>query len=217
MMSSSSRVGKRLSERLKSLRKYHHKQPQIRDIGCDHGLLGMSFYDNEEVKRIHLVDPSAAVIERLKTNYKDSYITDGKLIIIHSKGQNIKIDTLSNCIFIAGMGGKEMGEIIDHILPQLDPDSQLVISPHRKILELREKLKHMPVSLVTEEVIHDENQFYQIMVLRPGSGEKVSSFGEELWKSEVGEMYRLQQLNIYGPHKDNISIRYLEYLKNMVI
>ncbi len=216
MMSSSKRVGKRLSERLKNLRKFHQKQQHIWDIGCDHGLLGMSFYGEAGIESINLVDPSAPVIKELKINYKDSYITEGYLNIIHSEGQKLTIQKPSNTIFIAGMGGKEIGEIISHLLPQLDNSSQIIISPHRKILELRAQLKSMPLSLVTEEVIFEDEQFYQILVLKPGKGSAVSSFGQEMWRSEVGEQYRLQQLKTYEIHKDKASISYLEYLKTMV-
>lgn len=214
-MSSSSSVG-RLSERLKALKKYYQNQKNIWDIGCDHGLLGLSFRDTEEVITINLVDPSQPVIELLKRKYEDSYITKGLLNIIHSRGQEISINSDSNCIFIAGMGGKEIGYIIIHLLPQLKNDSQIVISPHRKILELRELLRSLPITLVTEEVILDDNQFYQILVLRPGEGKKVSLYGEEMWKSKIGELYCLQQLKAYEIHKDRASIRYLEYLKSMV-
>src|SRR5690606_36999795 len=102
------------------------------------------------------------------------------------------------------------------LLPQLDKSSQIVISPHRKILELRAKLNSMPVSLIAEEVIFEDDQFYQILVLRPGKGPGVSSYGNEMWRSEVGEQYRLQQLKTYKIHKDKASISYLEYLKSMV-
>lgn len=216
MMSSSKSVGKRLSERLKSLRKHHHHQQHIWDIGCDHGHLGMSFYGQEGVSKVHLLDPAEAVIDQLKLKYKDSYITNGSLNIIHSKGQDLKIKTPSNCIFIAGMGGTEIGEIIENILPQLDSDSYLVISPHRKILELRAKLERMSISLVKEEVVFENKQFYQILVLRPGVGAPVTRFGHELWMSRIGEQYRVQQIEKYGIHKDKFSIEYLEYLKSMV-
>lgn len=215
-MSSSKKVGKSLSDRLRHLSKHYQNQKYIWDIGCDHGLLGMSFYGLPGVEVVNLVDPSKPVIEELKARYKDSYITKAPLNIIHSKGQDLSIDQYSNCIFIAGMGGKEIGEIILNLLPQLDPESRIIISPHRKILELRELLGNLPISLVTEEVIEEEDQFYQILVLRPGIGKSVSPYGHDLWKSEIGEKYRLQQLKTYEIHKDTASIKYLLYLKSML-
>src|SRR6476661_2613415 len=136
------------SLRLTKLHSYHSTEENIWDIGCDHGYLGSSFKDSEIVKAIHLVDPSGPVIQ----NLKDSYISVPNLKIHHQEGQYLFIDSNSNLIFIAGMGGKEIGEIISHLLPQLDSTSKFVISPHRKILELRALLNVMPISLLSEEV-----------------------------------------------------------------
>jgi tRNA A22 N-methylase len=209
---SSSRVGEALSVRFKALQKHWVNHKHVWDIGCDHGLLGLSFVAYESVQKVHLVDPSGPVIENLKKKLEDSYITKGKILIIHSKGQELKIESLSNCIFIAGMGGKEIGEIVTKLLPQLDSSSRIVISPHRKILELRELLGQLPVSLISEEVIFENEQYYQILCLSPELGRKVPSFGEEMWESEVGRRYLEHQLKHFGPHTDEASKAYVNFL-----
>ena len=210
-----SRVGDSLSERLKSIRHYHTDQRNIWDIGCDHGLLGLSF-EASDVDSIHLVDPSKPVIDSLMNKLKDAYITKGKVLIKRKEGQNLTIDSLSNCIFIAGMGGKEIGEIILHLLPQLDQSSRIVISPHRKILELRKLLNKLPLSLIEEKVMLEEGQFYQILCLSPmEGGQKVSLFGEELWTSETGESYRQHQVKFFTPHQDLASRDYVSHLQGL--
>lgn len=211
-MMSSSRVGTFLSARLNALRSYHQKQRNIWDIGCDHGLLGLSFDNEEEVESIHLVDPSAAVITELQNKLKDSYITKGAVYIHHKQGQSLSIETTSNCIFIAGMGGKEIGEIIIHLLPTLDDTSRIVISPHRKILELRALLGELPLALIQEEVIFEDGQFYQIICLKKGEGPRVHPYGRDIWKTEVGEQYRDHQMKHFRVHEDLASKGYMEYL-----
>lgn len=210
-----SRVGDSLSARLKSIRHYYTDQRNIWDIGCDHGLLGLSF-EASDVDSIHLVDPSKPVIDALVSKLKDSYITKGKVFITHKEGQSLNIDSLSNCIFIAGMGGKEIGIIISHLLPQLDPSSRIVISPHRKILELRTLLNKLPLSLIEEKVMMEDDQYYQILCLSPGnSGQKVSLYGEEMWTSETGEKYRDHQIQFFTPHQDLASQGYVSYLSGL--
>lgn len=210
-----SRVGDSLSERLKSIRHFHTNQRNIWDIGCDHGLLGLSF-EASDVDSIHLVDPSKPVIDTLVNKLKDSYITKGKVFITHKEGQSLIIDSLSNCIFIAGMGGKEIGEIILHLMPQLDESSRIVISPHRKILELRKLLNKLPLSLIEEKVMIEDDQYYQILCLSPKEGgEKVSLYGEELWNSETGENYRQHQIKFFTPHQDLASQNYVSYLSGL--
>lgn len=214
IMMSSSRVGDKLGTRLKALHSYYSHQQNIWDIGCDHGYLGSSFVDYPDVASIHLVDPSPQVYEKLLINYKDSYITKSKIFKHLIRGQEVLLSSPSNLIFIAGMGGKEIGEIVLNLLPQMDPASRLVLSPHRKILELRRLLKDLPLELLKEESIYEEGQFYQIMALSPGPGARVSLFGEGIWKGETGEAYLQKELSAFEVHQDEASRAYVTYLKS---
>lgn len=208
--SSSKRSG---SERLKRLHTYRLSERYVWDIGCDHGKLGLSFVGLPGVEGINLVDPSEKVAEILHLNLKASYITENNIKIFNKQGQAIFIEKQSNIVFIAGMGGKEIGEIISHLLPQLDISSRFVISPHRKILELRATLRQLPLELLSEEVMFEDEQYYQILNLRVNSeGKRVSLFGEEIWKSEIGEKYKLHQIKAFSSHQDSASKSYVEEL-----
>jgi tRNA (adenine22-N1)-methyltransferase len=210
-MNSSKRVGT-LSIRLETLRSCYQGQERVWDIGCDHGHLGISFQNEPSVKSIYFVDSSPDVIQLLTKVVKDSYIT--KAHILSLKGQDVKIAEKSNCIFIAGMGGKEIGEILTALMPDLSEDSLLVLSPHRKILELRQKLGKWPLILREERVIEENGQFYQILILFKGDrGRRVSAYGEDIWEGEIGERYLEQQLRTYSVHRDQASLSYLNYLK----
>lgn len=213
----SSRVGdSSLSFRLRALHQQYRHESSIWDIGCDHGQLGLSFFSRDTVEAIHLVDPSLLVIETLKKKLKDSYITNGKLFIHHQQGQEIELDPVSNCIFIAGMGGKEIGEIILHLLPQLTSNDRLIISPHRKILELRELLSSKALGLEHEELLKEDGQFYQIIVLCKNENlERVPLFGKKFWEGEVGKEYLIHQLKHFDLHQDVASKRYVDFLKSL--
>lgn len=209
---SSFREGETLSKRLQLIHSHYSGQKHIWDIGCDHGLLGLSFQGYPEVESLHFVDPSGPVIDKLKTKLKDSYITKKPFFIHHQEGQSLIIESHSNCIFIAGMGGKEIEGIIQGLLPQLDESSQFVISPHRKILELRQSLSSLPVVLLKEELILEDGQFYQVISLKKGTGARVSLYGEAIWEGETGEKYREHQLNYLSLHRDVASQEYSNWL-----
>jgi tRNA (adenine22-N1)-methyltransferase len=212
----SSRAGDSLSVRLKTLSSFHTTQKHIWDIGCDHGHLGLSFATNSFVASIHLVDPAKPVIETLFKKLKDSYITKENIFVHHQQGQDLKLDSKNNCIFIAGMGGNEIGEIIKNLLPQLDAHSQIVISPHRKILELRGLLNSLPIELICESVMWEEGHFYPMLCLAlPSKGKKVSLYGVDLWQGEVGEAYRSHQVKYFSSHMDEASKSYVKYLKGL--
>jgi tRNA (adenine22-N1)-methyltransferase len=212
----SKRVGEGLSLRLRTLQSYYSNEQVVWDIGCDHGQLGLSFADVESVKSIQLVDPSEKVISTLHNKLKDSYISVPKINVHHNEGQRLKIESPSNLIFIAGMGGLEIGEIVSNLYSQLNETSKFVISPHRKILEVRALLNELPVSLLSEEVIVENGQFYQILELGLNpNGMKVSLYGTDLWKTPSGEDYRKYQLKYFDYHKDLASQEYVKYLKSL--
>src|SRR5690606_4311997 len=107
------------------------------------------------VTQIHLVDPSALVIQTLKKKLLDSDIPREEIIQIHhQRGQELTLrPDISKCLFIAGMGGKEIQEILQNLLPQLGAADRVVISPHRKILELRNYLHTSEFGLISEETL----------------------------------------------------------------
>ncbi|HXH73619.1 MAG TPA: tRNA (adenine(22)-N(1))-methyltransferase TrmK [Bacteriovoracaceae bacterium] len=199
-----------LSKRLTRIRDFSHDSQTIWDIGCDHGLLGLSFQADPKVKAINLVDPSEAVIKKL-----DSYITtDEKIKIWHAKGQNIVLSPEKKTVFIAGMGGKEIIDILKHLEPQLTEKDSLVISPHRKILEIRQWLMLSQLGLFHEEVLVEDGQYYLILVLRKDAIlERVTAYGDSLWKGSVGQEYLNHQILHFSRHEDQASIEYVTYLK----
>lgn len=205
-----------LSPRLNSLRSHYCSHESIWDIGCDHGKLGLSFLNEALVKNIHLVDPSPHVIKTL-SNFIDSYITEQSFKIkIHMKnGQEIIPGTERKLVFIAGMGGKEIDSIVHHLYPYLTVQDDLVISPHRDILPLRQTLHDSEFSLGKESLVFDEGRFYQVISLKINGPKKVHPFGEEIFTGEEGEKYRLHQINTFSAHQDMRSQEYLEYLKGL--
>lgn len=205
-----------LSPRLNSLRLHYRSHESVWDIGCDHGKLGLSFLSEKEVKRVHLVDPSPHVIKTLK-HFIDSYITEASFKVeIHEKnGQDIVPGPEKKLILIAGMGGKEIESIITSISPHLTTDDDLVISPHRDLVTLREKLHSSPFSLEKETLVFDEGRFYQVLSLKVNGPRKVHPFGDAIFQGEEGERYRLHQLATFSAHQDMRSRAYVEYLRSL--
>ena len=189
------------------------------DIGCDHGLLGLSFVDREDIVSVNLVDPSEKVIDVLKNKLKDSYITRRvKINVLKEKGQNLTVGKEKKIIFIAGMGGKEMSFIIQNLTPQLTYQDLLVLSPHRNILELRKQLHESGLGLLKELTIKEDGQFYQILCLSKSlEYPPPSLYGEEVWMGETGTEYRHHILKSFSGHKDTNSKGLVSYLRNISI
>ena len=160
------------------------------------------------------MDPSHDVIKVLKEKVTASYITRKDLIKIHMKrGQDVILGPNSKTVFIAGIGGNEIGGIIQNLIPQLTPADRLVISPHRNILELRQYLNSTELGLVNEVVIKEEGQFYQILCLVKSSEyPSVPLYGTKLWQGAMGVEYRGHQIRTFGIHQDELSKAYIAYL-----
>ncbi len=213
------KVGETLSHRLRTLASYYHHTPEVWDIGCDHGLLGLSFLRHKEVKEIHLVDPSKPVIDRLTDSISAHIpIQASSLKVEHKRGQDIVFETsYPKTIFIAGMGGKEILEIAQHLTPQMTSKDRLIVSPHRKIHELRQYLSNSKLKLFDETVIEEDDQFYQILVLEKNVNlPNVSGFGQQLWESATGRRYLEHQLKHVEVHQDVVSRAYLQYLQDKI-
>lgn len=167
------------------------------------------------MKEIHLVDPSSLVIEALHKKIINSYITIPNFLSIHhKKGQEIIVGHPNqNCLFIAGMGGKEIQEILNQLEGQLGERDRVIISPHRKVLELREYLHSSSWKLVHEDVVTENEQFYPFLVLERNKRlEDISLYGIRMWHSETGRKYREHQLKYFSQHHDSASKSYTEYL-----
>ena len=203
-----------LSKRLNRFSQFYCNHSYIWDIGCDHGLLGMSFLNQPAVKQINLVDPALPVIKKLK----DSYITIPKINIIHNKGQNLIIpNSNQNSLYIAGMGGLEMREILQKLLPQLGREDRILISPHRHILELRKYLQGSPFRLVEEGVVEEAGHFYPYLYLAQDARfAEVSLYGEQMWQGEEGQKYLSYLIGHLSCHKNLASQAYLNHLKGLI-
>ena len=206
-----------LSQRLYSLARYHSDHESVWDIGCDHGLLGLSFCHTKHVKVIHLVDPSIKVIKVLEAKVKDSYITNPvKICIQHEFGQRIKLDNEKKIIFIAGMGGKEIELIARHLIPQMHEGDSLVVSPHRNFLALRSFLGSTELGLFDELVIKEDELFYQVICLIKSSHlPKITRFGDKIWKGIDGEEYRQHILRTFSIHQDQASRELVSHLEQL--
>jgi tRNA (adenine22-N1)-methyltransferase len=205
-----------LSNRLKHFSTFFDGKPHIWDIGCDHGHLGLSFTQYSEVETIHLVDPALPVIEALSLKFKDSYISIGKDIeILHSKGQDLKIKVPNqNGLYIAGMGGREIKEILESLDSQLGEQDRIFVSPHRHVLELRAYLQHTNFRLIEEGVIFEARHYYPYLYLsKDPAHDEITPYGDALWKSDEGKRYLKYLVGHMSCHKDQASLEYLAFLR----
>lgn len=203
----------KLSKRLAHFAQFYQAQDIVWDIGCDHGQLGLHFLTHSHAPQINLVDPAKPVIDKLKEKVLDSDIP--RTAVFHSKGQDIKLDrSHSHFIFIAGMGGSEIIEILSNIFPQLKVSDLVFISPHTKVLDVRHFLRKQGDVLLKEGVLCDHGIWYPYFLLGQG-GESCTVFGESIFLGEEGENYKKHLIEKLSKHRDKQSKAFLNFLSGL--
>lgn len=202
----------KLSLRLARFAQYYQAQHIIWDVGCDHAHLGLSFLNHPHGPEIHLVDPALPVIKKLQDNI-DADIPRAHLF--HMSGQEIKLNTnLSHFIFIAGMGGPEIISIMKELLPQMKEGDRLLISPHTKVLAVREFLQEQGPWLHHEEVIEESGIWYPHFLLGWG-GRLTALYGDEIFQTEAGSRYAEYLREKLTKHQDQQSKDFLNFLRGL--
>ena|SRR5690606_29631127 len=203
----------KLSKRLSCFAQFYTDQSIIWDVGCDHGHLGLSFINHKALPTIHLVDPSKAVSDKLITRIKDSDIPRTK--VFNKKGQDIKLNEgVSHFIFIAGMGGPEIINILENLLPQMKESDRVFISPHTKILDVRTFLSLKGHWLHQEGVILDGGVWYPFLLLGL-NGDVCSLYSPKLFETKEGQEYRKHLQEKLAKHQDQQSKEYLNFLSQL--
>ncbi len=155
---------------------------EVYDLACDHGLIGLEIKKQNPEARIHFVDHNQNLINKLKsTNSRSSDQFLCKDVLEYSNYVN------NSHACLAGVGGRLCAMWIEYLFKKklLDNFKKLIIVPHQHVWHLRRCLQKYPLELLAEELVLDNNQIYQVLVLRSGKGERISMWGESLWDHKV--------------------------------
>lgn len=194
---------KNLSLRLKALYDLALVQDRVvYDLCCDHGQLGLAIHVDKKPKQTILNDKVHSITDKLKDLVQEQF-PDDKTIIVKNEDAS-KIELLhgdKKLIFIAGVGGPLIIEIIDNIFDNLNEEDILVISPHTKVHEVRKHLHNKGFNLIDEVLIEEQEQFYEHIVITKGKTSRaISPIGELFWTRDLEKSLRYQQkwLTYYG-------------------
>ncbi len=202
------------SKRFEYLSSFYEGEGSVYDIGCDHGLLGLSFLSNPNITDVYLIDPNPYSVDIIKGNI-DSYITKGKNIYpLRCSGEETKVQNSNSLIYIAGMGGKTIIEILSNWSEEsLQNASQIVVSPHRNQLELRAFLRSIKMNVVKEGLVFEGAHYYEVIsVSRTKGNQLISEYGDEIWQTPMAANYLKHQVKFLQKHRDEESLKYLNFL-----
>lgn len=135
----------------------------VADIGTDHGYLliscmkkGLKFCQGVENK----LGPYLVAEANL-----NNYIQDGRIKLSLSDGLK-DLDPLIDTVVIAGMGGELISKIIDESLTKAKTLKKLILEPNVRCYELRKHLNLNGFTIYNEEIINDNDKYYEIMEVK---------------------------------------------------
>lgn len=157
----------KLSNRLMAIANFVPKNSIVADIGTDHGYIPVYLIENSISKKAIGTDISKGsldkIIEYIKTlNLEDKIDTrlgDGLEVI-----KPFEIDTL----IIAGMGGLLIRDILEKNKDVTETIVNFILQPMVAAKELREYLVESNFKILKEELVKEENKYYEIIFAKKG-------------------------------------------------
>lgn len=155
----------RLNKRLRFLLEEIPQASEIWDIGCDHGLLGLTAIAENRATRAHLIDPAHQVIDRLRAFLGSPKICDwwamnqSRVEILAVPGEEI-VHEIKGSIVLAGMGGETMVKIVERVREF----NVLVLNPFSHFEEIEDLLKNRDW-IVQESTVCDRAISYRVYTI----------------------------------------------------
>jgi len=156
-----------LSRRLERLADYVEKTDILGDIGTDHGFIPIYLLENNVTNQIIASDLNQGPLD----NAKEELSQRGLIKSVDLRlGGGLEPYTPGeiNTALIAGMGGTLIRNILEAGKAHLPYLKKLILQPMHGVVELRRFLLNNGYRIVDEDLIYENNIYYEIIVAKRG-------------------------------------------------
>lgn len=199
-----------LTNRLMTLIHFVDKGMKVADIGCDHGYVPIYLIKKHIASYALAMDINKDPLAKAKSNAL-AYKVDDKFDTRLSNGLDKLEASEVDCVIIAGMGGKLIENILQADAHKLNTYKRLILSPHKDLMAVREKLNEMSIPIVNEDMLYEEGHYYNFIIAEPGGVEPTNSLRFDEDEENMQFIY-----NKYGKmliiHKNQVLKQELEEL-----
>lgn len=163
-----------LSKRLETITKYVPKNSITADIGTDHGYIPVYLIKNGISKRVIGSDISPGSLEKIR-DYVIETDTQNEIDIRLGDGIQVLKPYEVDTVVIAGMGGILMTDILEENRKLRDSFVRYVLQPMVGVKELREYLYNNGFKIVAEDLLFEEEKYYEVIVVEKGLERKMEA------------------------------------------
>src|SRR6056297_359894 len=156
-----------LSRRLEKLASYVEKTDILGDIGTDHGFIPIYLLENNVTNQIIASDLNQGPLD----NAKEELSQRGLVQFVDLRlggGLEPYIPGEINTALIAGMGGTLIRNILEEGREHLPYLEKLILQPMHGVVDLRRFLLNNGFRIVDEDLIYENNIYYEIIVAERG-------------------------------------------------
>ena len=183
-----------LSKRLTAIANLVPKAKVVFDVGSDHGLLPCYLVENKISTKVYAGDNKEGPLSSAKANIETHSLKE-QVIPVLSDGLD-KASEDVEVVIIAGMGYHTAVAILDKA--DISHYDLIIVQINKNVDLLREYISKHHYLIVDEDVVFEDDKYYEIVAFKPNSGSKLD--------------YR--EIN-FGPvlmHKHNLVFKeYLDY------
>ncbi|MEA5003696.1 MAG: class I SAM-dependent methyltransferase [Christensenella sp.] len=137
------------------------------DIGCDHGLVGEALIKETRADKIIAGDISEKSLQKTIDLACGNCWKD-RLDARNGNGLSVLVKGEADVIILAGMGGFLVRSILENDLEIAHSAKKIICMPHGNEYELRVFLYENNFLIADEELVQEENHYYQLMEVVSG-------------------------------------------------
>lgn len=148
----------------------------VADIGTDHAYLPVYLLRNSIVPRVIAIELNPGPLKTAKSTVK-KYNLQEKVEVRSGDGLQPLEPGEADVIVIAGMGGSTINSILAGSPEVAKSFEKLILQPMNEVHLVRSYLQSHGFRLVDEELVLEDNRYYEVLVAQPGHS---SEFNEML-------------------------------------
>ncbi|CAM4115378.1 tRNA (adenine(22)-N(1))-methyltransferase [Pseudoalteromonas ostreae] len=192
----------------------------IWDCCCDHGLLGMALLKRAAAKQINFVDIVPTLMDELEhtlTRFSDQQAACQWQVLCQDVATIELQPSAKQLIIIAGVGGELLLRLVQKMVAncpeKLREQLSFIVCPVHHTYALRQGLQALGLGLIKEQLVQENNRFYEVIQLSFTSNTALSVTGSQIWNNAepMHELY-LQQLVAHYTRMLNKDRTYFQYV-----